>query len=109
MYHLKNFVLMLLTEGKLFSLQNLLAYFIKIVSEVENLDISSYQSSRLKNRLKSKYPDLVFYHPPDHQRKSQLAFSSNTGGGSLYTQNVESCFSDDSQLSASQTSANETG
>ena len=43
----------IMTEGKLFSLQNLLAYFIKIVSEVENLDISSYQSSRLKNRLKS--------------------------------------------------------
>ena len=48
----------------------------------------------------------MFYQPPN-QRKSELVFSSNTGD-SLFTQNVESCFSDDSQLSTSQTSTNET-
>lgn len=49
----------------------------------------------------------MFYQPPD-QRKSESVYSSNADGGSLFTQNVESCFSDDFQLSTSQTSANET-
>ena len=49
----------------------------------------------------------MFYQPPD-QRKSDSVYSSNADGGSLFTQNVESCFSDDFQLSTSQTSANET-
>lgn len=95
----------IMAEGKLFSLQNLLTCFIKIASKVENLDISNYQSSRLKNRLKLKYPDLVFYQLPD-QRKSELVFSSNAGEGELYKKNVE-CFSDDSQMSASQTSTSQ--
>ena len=74
LFHLKNFVLFvdskIMTEGKLFSLQNLLTCFIKTVSKVESLDISNFQSSRLKSRLKSKYP-------PD-QRKGELVFSSKS-------------------------------
>ena len=90
-------------EGRLFSLQNLLTCFIKIVSNVQNLDICNYQSSRLKKRLKLRYPDIVFYLTPD-QRKSE--FSGNAGGDALCEKNLE-CFSDDSQMSASQTSTSQ--
>lgn len=69
-----------------------------MVLKFEGIDASKYQISRLKSRLKTKYPDLVFYQPSD-QTKSELPFLINAGEGALLEGTEERL--DDSQASAS--------
>ena len=56
--------------------------FKKIVSQTEGKDASNYRAFRLKQRLKNRFPQLVF-HTPGHRNKSEFVFCEDLSVGSV--------------------------
>ena len=52
--------------------------FVETVMTVEGVDASNYNSSRLKARLKKRFPQLIF-HPCGGRNKGETALKENLG------------------------------
>jgi hypothetical protein len=48
--------------------------FVSTVAEVENVDASNYKTSRLKQRMKTRFPQLAF-HATKRKNKSEIVYS----------------------------------
>ena len=58
------------------------AEFVKTVRQVENEDASGYRTFRLKERLKDRFPQLVF-HTPKVRNKSEIVYVEYLCQGSV--------------------------
>ena len=63
----------LLDEG-IFYMNKVKDVFVSTVAEVENVDASNYKTSRLKQRMKKRFPQLVF-HATKRKNKSEIVYS----------------------------------
>ena len=54
--------------------------FVKIVRRVENQDAANYRTFRLKQRLKQRFPQLVF-HTPKIRNKSEIVYVEDLSQG----------------------------
>ncbi len=63
-------------EG-IFFMNKIKDVFANIVKEEENVDASNYKTSRLKQRLQTKYPQLVF-HATKRRNKSEVVYTSQS-------------------------------
>ena len=48
--------------------------FVKVVADVESADASNYKTSRLKQRMKERFPQLIF-QAPKQRNKSEMVYS----------------------------------
>ncbi len=62
-------------EG-IFFMNKIKDVFVNIVKEEENVDASNYKTSRLKQRLQTKYPQLVF-HATKRRNKSEVVHTNS--------------------------------
>ena len=81
---------------ELLYLKDLLEKFIVYAREVEDVDASSYQSSRLKARLLKMFP-MLHIHTPSNVSKSQIVYSEDLTVGEVADNYVESSVLSNSQ------------
>ena len=76
--------------------------FVKTVAEVENEDASSYNTSRLKQRMQKQFPQLVF-QTTQGRSKSEIVYSSDMRPSKI----VEDVARGDSSQTSSETDDSE--
>ena len=86
----------LIKQENIFCMKKLKKEFVKSVKRVQNEDAASYRTFRLKERLRKKFPQLVF-HRPKVRTKSDIAYSECLSKGSV----AESFIEDDVETSQS--------
>ena len=64
----------LIKQENIFYMKKLKKEFVKTVKRVQNEDAASYRTFRLKERLRKKFPQLVF-HRPKVRTKSDIVYS----------------------------------
>ena len=79
-----------------FYIKKLKKEFLKTVKRVQNEDAASYRTFRLKERLRKKFPQLVFDRPKV-RTKSDIVYSECLSKGSV----AESFIEDDVEISQS--------
>ncbi len=67
-------------DREVLTLTNLRSLFVKLVERTEGLDVPNYRSHNLKNRLKAKFPELVFKENPGI---GDIAYSSSLMAGDI--------------------------
>ena len=77
-------------------MERLRGEFVRMVKRVENLDGSSYRTFRLKERLRKRFPQLVF-HRPKIRNKSEIVYAECLSQSSV----AESFIDDDMGTSQS--------
>ena len=86
----------LIKQENIFYMKKLKKEFVKTVKRVQNEDAASYRTFRLKERLRKKFPQLVF-HRPKVRTKSDIVYSECLSKGSV----AESFIEDDVETSQS--------
>ena len=71
----------LIKDKQILMLSFLVRQFIKLVNDREGIT-TRYQGSRLKARIKQRYPQIVF-HPSKTMTKGALVYSDNLTAGEL--------------------------
>lgn len=64
----------IIQEESIFYMTKVKEQFVKIVADVENADASNYKTSRLKQRMKERFPQLIF-QAPKQRNKSEMVYS----------------------------------
>ena len=84
----------LIKQENIFYMKRLKKEFVKTVKRVQNEDAASYRTFRLKERLRKKFPQLVF-HRPKVRTKTDIVYSECLSKGSV----AESFIEDDVETS----------
>ena len=91
-------------------MKSLCEAFVKIVERTQNIDASTYQTKRLKKKIKEHYPNLIFYQPLQ-RNESELVFNEAAQpsiiGEVCETGAITSSQSQSSQSQSSQSSDDE--
>lgn len=69
-------------KHNIYYMNRLKAEFVKTVSRVENADASKYRTFRLKERLRQRFPQLVF-HTPRIRNKSEIVYVEDLSQASV--------------------------
>ena len=56
--------------------------FVRTVEQVEGIDASNYKKCRLKERLRERFPNLVF-HTPKERNKGEIVFAECLSKGNV--------------------------
>lgn len=72
----------IIKEENIFYMKRLTKEFVKTVARVENADASNYRTFRLKERLRERFPQLVF-HTPTVRNKSEIVYAECLSQGKV--------------------------
>ena len=72
----------IINEESVFYIKRITKEFVKTVARVENADASNYRTFRLKERLRERFPQLVF-HTPTVRNKSEIVYVECLSQGSV--------------------------
>ena len=72
----------IINEKSVFYIKRITKEFVKTVARVENADASNYRTFRLKERLRERFPQLVF-HTPTVRNKSEIVYVECLSQGSV--------------------------
>ena len=92
----------IIKEENIFYMKRLTKEFVKTVERVENADASNYRTFRLKERLRERFPQLVF-HTPTVRNKSEIVYVECLSQGSVaesYLNESVGTYESDQQLEA---------
>lgn len=64
----------IIKKEHIFDMSKVKEQFVKIVADVESVDASNYKTSRLKQRMKERFPQLIF-QAPKQRNKSEMVYS----------------------------------
>ena len=62
--------------------------FVQTVYDVEKEDVSSYKKARLKDRLKQRFPQLIF-HQPRRRNTSEIVLVEDLSSGDIAERHVQ--------------------
>ena len=76
-------------QGKKIKFMNdLFKVFVQMVHDVEKEDASSYKKARLKDRLKQRFPQLIF-HQPRRRNTSEIVLVEDLSSGDIAESHVQ--------------------
>ena len=78
----------LIKQENIFYMKKVKKEFFKTVKRVQNVDAASYRTFRLKERLRKKFPQLVF-HRPKVRTKGDIVYSECLRKGSVAESLIE--------------------
>ena len=72
----------IIDDHNIFYMTKLKNEFVRIVKDLENEDASNYRAFRLKQRLKERFPQLVF-HTPKVRNRSEIVYTEDLSRGNV--------------------------
>lgn len=87
----------LLMNEEIFFMKRMKAEFVKTVSEIEGTDASNYRNFRLKERLRERFPQIVFFSPKE-RNKSEIVYVEGLCQGTV----AENYLNEDTETSQSE-------
>ena len=72
----------LIQKGKIYFMNKVREKFVRTVEQVEVIDASNYKKCRLKERLRERFPNLVF-HTPKERNKGEIVFAECLSKGNV--------------------------
>ena len=64
----------IIQKGNIYFMNKVREKFVRTVEQVEGVDVSNYKKCRLKERLRERFPNLIF-HTPKERNKSEIVFA----------------------------------
>ena len=64
----------IIQKGNIYYMNKVREKLVRTVEQVEGVDASNYKKCRLKERLRERFPNLIF-HTPKERNKSEIVFA----------------------------------
>ena len=94
----------IIQKGKIYFMNKVREKFVRTVEQVEGVDASNYKKCRLKERLRERFPNLVF-HTPKERNKSEIVFAECLSKGNV----AESFLKENDETSQSEIDSSDEG
>ena len=72
----------IINNDEIYYMKKIKEEFVRTVKQVEGADASNYRRFRLKERLREKFPQLVF-HTPKRRNKSEIVYAASICQGDV--------------------------